>query len=213
MIHVVTDENRAVYEDYLEELWQQRYQVFVEKMGWDLECPNGHERDQFDTDLTTYLLSIDNYGRLKGAMRLLPTTQDHLLNCGYEHLCADGVPTGPEIWEVSRIYSLTGRHMLLERDKTVSELMCGMYEHALLSGIKKVSCVASMVLFPTILKAGWDVTPLGLPDVANGGEVVLAFLIDLSAESYPKVRAERGIEGSVLSTSTSFKEEQLAIAG
>lgn len=197
MIHVVGSHNAKDYKNHLSTLWQQRYSIFVEKMGWNLNCQEGIERDQFDHEETVYLLNIDNQNRLKGAMRLLPTDQKHLMTETFSHLCNDGVPRGEGIWEVSRLYSLTARHMLLERDRTVSELVCGLYEYALISGIKQFTCVASMVLFPTILKAGWNVTPLGLPDVVDG-EVVLAFLVDLTEQHYPAVKFARGVTQSVL---------------
>lgn len=211
MIHVVGSHNVHEYEQHMSELWQQRYSVFVEKMGWDLDCPEGLEKDQFDDEGTVYLLNIDEKNRLRGAMRLLPTTRSHLMTEAFPHLCADGVPKGEDIWEVSRIYSLTGRHMMLERDKTTSELICGLYEYALITGIRQISCVASMVLFPTILKAGWNVTPLGLPDVADG-EVILAFLIDLTPQHYPVVKYARGVTQSVLHMPSVPSENHLEIA-
>lgn len=210
MIHAVSAHNQSEYRPYLRQLWQQRYDVFVEKMGWSLDCAEGTERDQFDRPDTVYLLSIDDDGQLRGAMRLLPTTKPHLMSDLFPHLCAKGVPSGETVWEISRFYSLTGRHMMLERDRTVSELICGLYEYALETGIKQVTCVASMVLFPTILKAGWDVTPLGLPAVTDD-EVVLAFLIDLNRRDYPLVARNRNVEGSVL-LRRSLREEQWEIA-
>ncbi|WP_417450777.1 acyl-homoserine-lactone synthase [Kordiimonas sp.] len=210
MIHVVSAHNRGEYKSYLRQMWQQRYDVFVEKMGWSLDCADGVERDQFDRLDTVYLLCIDDAGRLKGGMRLLPTTKPHLMSELFSGLCADGVPAGETTWEISRFYSLTGRHMMLERDKTASELICGLYEYALANAIEKVSCVASMVLFPTILKAGWDVTPLGLPTVTDE-EVILAFLIDLNRRDYKTVARNRKIAGSVLYTPC-LREEQWEIA-
>ncbi|WP_262691149.1 acyl-homoserine-lactone synthase [Kordiimonas aestuarii] len=210
MIHVVSAHNKAEYKSYLRQLWQQRYDVFVEKMGWSLDCADGIERDQFDRPDTVYLLCIDEKDRLKGGMRLLPTTKPHLMSDLFPHLCAEGVPSGDTTWEISRFYSLTGRHMMLERDKTASELICGLYEYALMNRIEKVSCVASMVLFPTILKAGWDVTPLGLPTVTDD-EVILAFLIDLNERDYKTVAQNRKITESVL-YAPNLREEQWEIA-
>ena len=201
MIHAVTADNYSEYKHYLTELWKQRYNVFVEKMGWELDCQPGIEKDQYDTDDTVYLLAIDDNGKLRGSMRLLPTSNDHLMSDIFPGLCAEEIPRGEAIWEISRVYSLTGRHMMLERDKTLSELICGMYEFALQHGIKQISTVSIMSMFPTVLKAGWDVKPLGLPQVIDG-EVVIAFLIDLSEEHYETVRNNRGIEGSVLYDST-----------
>ncbi len=206
MIHVVSSLNRTEYSGYLRQLWQQRYDVFVEKMGWSLDCARGIERDQFDRPDTVYLLCIDDRGNLKGAMRLLPTVKPHLMSEAFPGLCAEGVPRSDTTWEVSRFYSLTGRHMMLERDRTVSELVCGLFEYGLLAGIDSVTCVASMVLFPTILKAGWNVTPLGLPSVSDG-EVILAFRIDLNAADYVTVCKTRHVEGSVLYTEPAQERE------
>lgn len=212
MIHVVCKQNAHEYKHYLKELWRQRYHVFVEKLGWELDCAEGVERDQYDTDDTVYLLAIDDKDRLRGAMRLLPTQSKHLMTDFFAHMCADGVPRGPEIWEISRVYSLTGRHMMLERDRTLSELICGMYEFALDSGIKQFSTISIMSMFPTILKAGWNVTPLGLPEVVDG-EVVIAFLIDTTEEHYPVVCKARGVDRSVLVNSAKQAPAVLEMAG
>lgn len=58
------------------ELWQAlllyRYRVFVEKLGWHLDCAVGEELDQFDRDDTVYVIARQG-PHIVGVARLLPT--------------------------------------------------------------------------------------------------------------------------------------------
>lgn len=47
---------------------------FHDRLKWDVKLDkNGHERDEFDTGQTLYLLSVGRNGEHVGSMRLLPT--------------------------------------------------------------------------------------------------------------------------------------------
>ncbi|MCW1503899.1 acyl-homoserine-lactone synthase AbaI, partial [Acinetobacter baumannii] len=56
-----------------------RYRVFVEYLGWELNCPNNEELDQFDKVDTAYVVAQDRESNIIGCARLLPTTQPYLL--------------------------------------------------------------------------------------------------------------------------------------
>ncbi len=56
-----------------------RYRVFVEYLGWELNCPNNEELDQFDKIDTAYVVAQDRESNIIGCARLLPTTQPYLL--------------------------------------------------------------------------------------------------------------------------------------
>ena len=55
-------------------LAQYRYQVFVERLGWQLSTPDDFEFDQFDHSGTHYIVAEEDGGNIKGCARLLPTT-------------------------------------------------------------------------------------------------------------------------------------------
>ena len=47
-------------------------------LDWDVQIFNGEEMDEFDALDTVYGMALDP--RYRGSLRLLPTTQDHLMN-------------------------------------------------------------------------------------------------------------------------------------
>jgi N-acyl-L-homoserine lactone synthetase len=80
-----------------------RYGVFVERLGWDLACEHGLERDRFDRFDTVYIVAKDEAGFICGCARLLPTTQPYLLaEICPELLHGTPPPASAEVWELSR---------------------------------------------------------------------------------------------------------------
>ena len=79
--------------------------VLMDRLGWDLQSPDGlHELDEYDDEDTLYLIVHQpETGRHLGSVRLLPSTGAHLLGDKFAHLCADGVPVGPDVWEITRL--------------------------------------------------------------------------------------------------------------
>ncbi|MDU6100815.1 MAG: acyl-homoserine-lactone synthase AbaI, partial [Acinetobacter sp.] len=77
-----------------------RYRVFVEYLGWELNCPNNEELDQFDKIDTAYVVAQDRESNIIGCARLLPTTQPYLLGEIFPQLLNGmPIPCSPEIWE------------------------------------------------------------------------------------------------------------------
>ncbi len=87
-----------------------RKTVLMDRLGWDLQSPDGlHELDEYDGDDTLYLIVHQpETGRHLGSVRLLPSTGAHLLGDKFAHLCADGVPVGPDVWEITRLVTAPG---------------------------------------------------------------------------------------------------------
>jgi len=85
------------------ELARYRHRVFVEMMGWELQCKDGLEFDQFDRADTRYVAARDDDGRINGCARLLPTTAPYLLAEVFPQLL-NGLPApcAPDVWELSR---------------------------------------------------------------------------------------------------------------
>ena len=57
-----------------------RHRVFVETLGWQLQCRDALEWDQFDRDDTLYVIAQNSAGDVIGTARLLPTTRPYLLS-------------------------------------------------------------------------------------------------------------------------------------
>ena len=57
-----------------------RHRVFVETLGWQLQCRDALEWDQFDREDTLYVIAQNAVGDVIGTARLLPTTRPYLLS-------------------------------------------------------------------------------------------------------------------------------------
>ena len=80
-----------------------RHRVFVEKLGWQLDCRNGLELDQFDREDTVYVVAEDTCANVIGTARLLPTHRPYLLGEVFPQLMGGApIPCSPVIWELSR---------------------------------------------------------------------------------------------------------------
>jgi len=80
-----------------------RYQVFVERLGWQLPARDGAELDQFDRPDTVYVVAQDDEGSVIGCARLLPTTRPYLLGEKFPYLLNGlPIPCSPDVWELSR---------------------------------------------------------------------------------------------------------------
>lgn len=84
-----------------------RHQVFVERLGWELDTTCGYERDQFDRPDTVYVIVRDDAHRITGCARLLPTTKPYLLAEVFPQLL-NGLlpPCAEDVWELSRFAAM-----------------------------------------------------------------------------------------------------------
>lgn len=84
-----------------------RHKVFVQKLGWQLQCENALEYDQFDRDDTVYVVAQNDAEEIVGTARLLPTIRPYLLGEVFPQLL-NGLPppASAEIWELSRFAAI-----------------------------------------------------------------------------------------------------------
>lgn len=163
MIHVVTQKNRELYEDALQDMYRMRYRAAVEEMGWRIEVDeNGRDIDEFDYPDTVYMLHFNDDGSVGACGRLNPTNRPHLMSEVFPNMCEDGVPIGDNIYEYSR-------YLIERKGKTQQEFMKSwmlitqaVNEYCIQENIKSVSWLARKRLYglSTYL---WKTRPLGLP--------------------------------------------------
>jgi N-acyl-L-homoserine lactone synthetase len=80
-----------------------RKRVFVDLLKWKLAVVDDeYEIDQFDHAGAVYLICSDADGNHRGSLRLLPTTAPHILGSLFPDLCDGPVPTGPNVYELTR---------------------------------------------------------------------------------------------------------------
>ncbi len=86
-----------------EQMGHYRREVFINRLGWELNTVNGMELDEFDGPDAVYVCSHDDEGNVNGVARLLPTTGPYLMEKVFPQLWAGNeLPRDPQIWELSR---------------------------------------------------------------------------------------------------------------
>lgn len=175
-----------------------RKTVLIDRLGWDLESPDGlHEIDAYDGDDTLYLIVHQaETGRHLGSVRLLPSAGPHLLGDVFPHLCLDGVPRGGDVMEITRLVTAPG----LSRSEALQvrrQLSIALFEHAMANGITRYTMVTHMPWLPSLLSIGWDAEPLGLPH-GDGVDAVAALQILVNPVTLARLRTAWDMPGCML---------------
>jgi acyl homoserine lactone synthase len=103
MLQLINPDRYGEFIDDLAEMHRLRYRIFKERLGWDVQVSGDMEVDEFDACCPVYLLQKDDYSRVQGCVRLLPTTGPTMLRD------TDGqvAPACQSIWESSRLASIS----------------------------------------------------------------------------------------------------------
>ncbi|MCA1196503.1 autoinducer synthase [Sphingomonas sp. R647] len=172
----------------LQRMFEARKAVFVDLLGWDVPVLEEHyEVDQFDDAHARYLVLTDADHRHLGSARLLPTTRPHILDTLFPALCAGPVPSGPEIFEVTR-FCLDRRLGASRRRIVRDQLVTALTQHALANSIRTYTGVAEQGWLGQVLRFGWNATRLGQP-LPDRGTTLGALRIDIDANT--PMRLER----------------------
>jgi len=192
-VHVITHDNRALYDESIRQFYRLRHQIFVEERGWGgLRKPDGLETDDYDNEHAIYLLAIDA-GRVVGGQRLYPTLLPHMISEVFPHLVHLGIPQGADIFEWTRYFVVKERRT----GRTDCRLLAAMQEFCLEKGISEVTAVVEMWWLPRWQQTGFKVRPLGLPQIIEG-QPCIAAAIEISAASLEHVRKLAGLRGASL---------------
>ena len=108
-IHISTPSHIAPAD--LHAMFQLRYSVFHERLGWDVQAREGLERDGYD-DLpdVAYVLAKHPGGSVDACWRLLPTTGPYMLRDSFPQLLhGQSAPMSDDCWELSRFAVATER--------------------------------------------------------------------------------------------------------
>lgn len=197
-VHVVTAENRNLYEDELEVYFQLRHHVYVKERGWEsFRSPTGREVDQYDSAETIYLLALEEETRrLVGGARLVPTIKGPPL-AGMKGLSTFSIPRSPFIYHVSRIITAPDRREYRGLNLVGARILCGVQEYCLAEDIEQLTLLVRTSLLPQYLELGWDPQPLGLPTMLWGASLI-PIMVDVNENALNVTRLKRSIAGSVL---------------
>lgn len=156
------------------ELGRYRHRVFIEAMGWELQCEDGLEFDQFDRLDTRYVVSRDEEGRINGCARLLPTTGPYLLSEVFPQLL-NGMapPCSPDVWELSRFAAMDlCQGTVSPLSQCSSPIAVGLLRAALEAAAeqhaKRVITVSPLGIERLLRRAGFRAHRAGPPVIIDG---------------------------------------------
>ncbi|MCW1430392.1 acyl-homoserine-lactone synthase [Novosphingobium sp. JCM 18896] len=168
MIQHLTRSDRAANAHLFRTMHEDRKQVFVDTLNWDIPHDGVQEADQYDNDLADYLILRDvASGDHLGSVRLLPTTGSHMLADVFPFLCEGTLPRGPSVREITR---LVVSPSVPVRDRLMVRNMLGraMIEFGLEMGVTKYTAVCDFGFLTQLLSSGWHIKPLGMPQIVAG---------------------------------------------
>jgi acyl homoserine lactone synthase len=198
MIDAITFETAHLLGDALPSMYRLRHRIFVERKNYQVPNYRGMEWDQFDTPAAVYLLWRDDDRRVRGMMRLIPTTFPYMVKELWPQLVESGeFPCRPNVWEITRF----GVDRDLQPDlrkRVCAELVCGLFEYGLAAGISEYICLTALpILRNAIGKAGCTVDLLGAPQKL-GGLPVVAGKFSITRNALGKVRRHHGVQEPIL---------------
>jgi N-acyl-L-homoserine lactone synthetase len=169
-------------------MFEDRKAQFVDLFGWDVPVAEGRfEIDQYDNAAAVYLIATDETRAHVGSLRLLPSVGPHILGDLFDGLCADAVPRGPTIYEITRL-CLPSRLGAAGRRAVRDRLISAMVDHALASGFDTLTGVVAWSFLEQVTAMGWRCAALGKPRIVDGTRLG-AFRIDLDAETPARLAA------------------------
>lgn len=204
MIDVVTPDLYATYASELRLMFQQRYRVFRQRMGWEVSGKQGEERDEFDELYPIYLLAFGEKQELVGSWRFLPTTGRYMLRNVFPQLISGTkAPYHPLVWEGSR-FAVESRGA-----RTSSELLCAVTETCIALGIRELITVYDARMERLLPRLGcppkWQSQPCLIGDaLAYTGR------FDMNHATLASLRSVAGIQGSVIRNASFLDEAAVA---
>ncbi len=186
--------NPAVPASVLEEMYRLRFQIFKERLGWDIDCAAFRDEDAYDLLDPVYGIYLGPTGAVEGCWRLLATTGPYMLKDIFSQLLAGTAPPGDrQIWEISRFAVLglsKGYASLAALSRVTSELLVALFDFCLDAGIRRV-VAASDVRFERILQRSRLIVHRFGPVCMIGTTPAVAGWIDISEDHARRVGAAR----------------------
>lgn len=185
MLHVVTAANRGLYRRQLQEMHQQRLELFVKSKGWRLQTRDGGEYDEGDDDQAVYLLAIDETAYCHSSIRVRPAHDfSYLIDNMPEWLAVEPkeLRADPGLWEMARWVSQG------EDRSTGQELRIGLVEWLLARGATQCVACGDLDVTAYAIRTGWRFNFLGVPRRYPEGGVAVATSLPITAEEVEHIR-------------------------
>ncbi len=192
MAEIVTPENRSLYRDDIERMYEMRYRVAVEELGWNIPgIQPGYDKDQFDTDETVYVLDFGPDRNVRGCCRLIRSTLPHLLTEVFAHYCdLQPAPRSRQIFECSRYFvDRTACKGKDERTEARQSIGLGITEYLLSVGATHMTWLTHQALYNHTISV-YESEPLGLPrEEAGDNAAYIAAISKIDINTWRRQRA------------------------
>lgn len=197
MILLLNAANRAAFPDLMDAMFAARHQVLVELRGWEeLRRADGREVDALDRPDALYLLAV-HQDRLLGGVRFTGTERPPLAADILPELFEEPPTLGPDVLEMSRLFSLADAGPSDTLSPLLGELLAAGAELSLIIGARGWLTIADLGLAQGLLAWGAHLEPLGLPRRTRQGAMV-AIMAHASPRSVRMLRRARRITGPML---------------
>ena len=180
MIKFVTNKNRHLYKDLLDQMHRDRKLVFVDWLKWDVPVVDGREVDQYDTVDAIYLIDADpETGAHIASLRLLPCSVPTLMAEHFADMVESPVANDDSVWEMTRLCANPAIEDKLVQWTGRKNVTIAAVEFALMRDIRQLIFVTHTSWVPTLLSVGWDIELLGLPR-KDGDDTIAAMRINIT---------------------------------
>jgi len=183
MEHLVRTYSPAqlVYDDMVG-MHRLRYEVFAERLGWDVQTENGMERDRFDDlEQVVFVLAKSSLGSVDACWRILPTMGPYMLRDVFpELLHGQQAPMSEDCWELSRFAVATNRTATGNASfgPISRALMVESASFALERGISRYVTVTTPIMERMLKHQGLHIHRIG-PPVRIGVAAAVACMIEV----------------------------------
>ena len=171
---------------YSERMYRLRYEVFHERLRWDVTTLDGLEYDRFDDTDSVYMLTTGPNDSVSGGWRLRPTTQGYMLRDVFPQLLnGHPAPEDPGVWEISRFAVDAGsgeRSGALSLSRSARALFIDAWKFAAQHGIYRYVLVTTLALERLLVASGLRLQRFG-PPVRMGRCMAVACWVDLDAHT------------------------------
>lgn len=186
MIVVIEQYNIHEYPHLMDQMFRLRARVFRDRLKWDVQVTDGKERDKYDDEGPVYIIHADDSAqKIKGSLRLLPTTGPTVLADVFSDTLPDAIGlSAPTIWECTRFCVEESGH----REELIASgiLIAALGEVAIKAGIEAILGNFDATMLRLYRRIGCEVEVLGATE--RYGRPVYLGLFPISEEILSKVK-------------------------
>lgn len=167
VLTLISPETRKYHQSDLIEMHQMRFEVFCQKMKWNLPSINGLEIDQFDHNCAYYLLYRPSESQpIHSSIRIIPTTSPNLTTDIFGNMIKQKkyVKSIPSRWEISRFAinpSFDAKKHYSEIRIGTSMISLGLLEFGLGKNISEYITISMPHIERVLRMLGWPLHRIG----------------------------------------------------